>query len=118
MRRWPYLRNSSGVMLKLAAIHSGTIPLRHARACPGHPRLRPEGKSWMAGTSPAITMKRADCDPGRLSLRREAGGVDRGPLSRDHVGEHARGAVGHGPAHVALARVQIEIPVLGRPDPR
>ena len=34
-----------------------TINCRHARACPGHPRLAFElrRKTWMAGTSPAIT---------------------------------------------------------------
>jgi cobyrinic acid a,c-diamide synthase len=32
-------------------------PTRHARACPGHPRLHgaAETKTWMAGTSPAMT---------------------------------------------------------------
>jgi hypothetical protein len=30
--------------------------VRHARACPGHPRLYfPAPKTWMAGTSPAMT---------------------------------------------------------------
>src|SRR5207237_1049212 len=31
--------------------------VRHARACPGHPRLgrRRGRKTWMAGTSPAMT---------------------------------------------------------------
>jgi hypothetical protein len=31
--------------------------LRHARACPGHPRLQgcAANKTWMAGTSPAMT---------------------------------------------------------------
>src|SRR5262249_12057404 len=35
----------------------GVIPLRHGRACPGHPRLTfPEGsKSWMPGTRPGMT---------------------------------------------------------------
>src|SRR3954471_3149461 len=39
------------------AIH----PSRHARACPGHPRLDneiPQQKTWMAGRSPAMTKKR------------------------------------------------------------
>jgi hypothetical protein len=34
---------------------------RHARACRGHPRLsccNPESKTWMAGTSPAMTVDR------------------------------------------------------------
>src|SRR5947209_4232762 len=35
------------------------ISVRHARACPGHPRLASlsERKAWMAGTSPAMTSK-------------------------------------------------------------
>ena len=39
------------------------VPLRklqrHARACPGHPRLSDlaDQKTWMAGTSPAMTMR-------------------------------------------------------------
>src|SRR5882724_10913534 len=34
--------------------------LRHARACPGHPRLTSlkAPKTWMAGTSPAMTEHR------------------------------------------------------------
>src|SRR5258705_11405642 len=34
--------------------------LRHARACPGHPRLNASArtKTWMAGTSPAMTNRR------------------------------------------------------------
>ena len=34
--------------------------LRHGRACPGHPRLTCDtaaSKTWMAGTSPAMTMR-------------------------------------------------------------
>jgi hypothetical protein len=33
--------------------------IRHARACPGHPRLNgiAAGKTWMAGTSPAMTRR-------------------------------------------------------------
>src|SRR5579872_3861512 len=33
-------------------------PLRHARACPGHPRLRrpTANKTWMVGASPATTL--------------------------------------------------------------
>jgi hypothetical protein len=33
---------------------------RHARACPGHPRLSCwlSNKTWMAGTSPAMTKRR------------------------------------------------------------
>ena len=33
---------------------------RHARPCAGHPRLlrRPAAKTWMAGTSPAVTEER------------------------------------------------------------
>ena len=36
------------------------LPARHARACPGHPRLNVlvERKTWMAGTSPAMTPSR------------------------------------------------------------
>src|SRR4029077_13694861 len=35
---------------------------RHARACPGHPRLSKciAKKSWMAGTSPAMTYERGE----------------------------------------------------------
>src|SRR5215467_12401629 len=35
----------------------GYVVLRHARACRGHPRLWAVSKSWMAGTSPAMTPK-------------------------------------------------------------
>jgi len=33
------------------------LKVRHARACPGHPRLGGTSarKTWMAGTSPAMT---------------------------------------------------------------
>src|SRR5262245_66291895 len=33
------------------------IPTRHARPCAGHPRLATCIKSWMAGTSPAMTQR-------------------------------------------------------------
>src|SRR5690349_5810748 len=37
-------------------IIEATRSLCHARACPGHPRLSSvAAKTWMAGTSPAIT---------------------------------------------------------------
>jgi cobyrinic acid a,c-diamide synthase len=41
------------------------IPTRHARACPGHPRLHgeAEAKTWMAGTSPAMTDSTAGALP-------------------------------------------------------
>ena len=29
---------------------------RHGRACPGHPRLRKESKTWMPGTRPGMTV--------------------------------------------------------------
>src|SRR6185437_4246371 len=36
----------------------GSFFARHARAWPGHPRLRlPRVKTWMAGSSPAMTME-------------------------------------------------------------
>jgi hypothetical protein len=35
------------------------LKVRHARACPGHPRLTgiSARKTWMAGTSPAMTKR-------------------------------------------------------------
>src|SRR6266702_5194971 len=37
---------------------SGAAAVRHARACPGHPRscIAAAKRAWMAGTSPAMTM--------------------------------------------------------------
>src|SRR5580704_6370747 len=32
------------------------LPLRHGRACPGHPRLRFASKTWMPGTRPGMTV--------------------------------------------------------------
>ncbi|QOZ08338.1 hypothetical protein XH96_12965 [Bradyrhizobium sp. CCBAU 51765] len=29
---------------------------RHGRACPGHPRFAPGGRTWMPGTSPGMTI--------------------------------------------------------------
>src|SRR6476619_2497295 len=63
--------NSSRVRKKVA---------RHVRACSGHPRLHggPAGKTWMAGTSPAMTtnwnndeqaLPRRDALHGRLAFR-------------------------------------------------
>src|SRR5882757_11281799 len=40
---------------------------RHARACPGHPRLASPGNTWMAGTGPAMT-KRWIAVMGRLLM--------------------------------------------------
>jgi hypothetical protein len=34
---------------------------RHARACRGHPRLNGQPKTWMAGTSPAMTITERTC---------------------------------------------------------
>jgi len=48
-------------------------PTRHARACPGHPRLETETKTWMAGTSPAMTQSMALPPPGqRIALASDA----------------------------------------------
>src|SRR5690349_3717085 len=41
----------------------------HARACPGHPRCSPHTKSWMAGTSPAMTRMREHASTEMRALR-------------------------------------------------
>ena len=41
-------------------MHRHRRPIRHARACRGHPRLSQihrEPKTWMAGSSPAMTRR-------------------------------------------------------------
>src|SRR5947209_5576853 len=45
---------------------------RHARACPGHPRLSGIAaiKTWMAGTSPAMTTERVKFAEEKSALRR------------------------------------------------
>src|SRR5580704_3914822 len=45
-----------------------SVMMRHARPCAGHPRLSFARKSWMAGTSPAMT---ADAEA-RSFLRQQA----------------------------------------------
>src|SRR5258708_31543128 len=53
---------------------------RHARACPGHPRLSSlaENKTWMAGTSPAMTnIERIP----RAPAKRPPSTLDRAPAS-------------------------------------
>src|ERR1700740_2508973 len=42
-------------MTLIHSINVASIPRRHARPCPRHPRLKRENKTWMAGTSPAMT---------------------------------------------------------------
>src|SRR5207247_923584 len=42
---------AQGLITVLRAVGQAAPSPRHARACPGHPRL----KTWMAGTSPAMT---------------------------------------------------------------
>ena len=48
---------AGGGVLERVAINSNHA-LRHARACRGHPRLNASArmKTWMAGTSPAMTV--------------------------------------------------------------
>jgi hypothetical protein len=49
----------SGVGVPLVISRTLRRCFRHARACPGHPRLSyfVEPKTWMAGTSPAMTWR-------------------------------------------------------------
>jgi cobyrinic acid a,c-diamide synthase len=59
------------------AICATAAPLgdRHARACPGHPRLVvPETKTWMAGSSPAMTAREGVLPPPgqRIALASDA----------------------------------------------
>src|SRR5260370_18041844 len=48
-----------------------TSETRHARACPGHPRLNilTARKTWMAGTSPAMTVNERSLSAGKFSLQ-------------------------------------------------
>src|SRR5439155_23432259 len=43
-----------------------TDDVRHDRACPGHPRDLREVETWMAGTSPAMTVV---CMPGAAKIQ-------------------------------------------------
>src|SRR6266516_191712 len=81
---------------------------RHARACPGHPRPRFTwaSKTWMAGTSPAMTKERASNllrhEP--VSQRPDPRNVDLDDVAGLQVG---RGAVGAHPDHVARPQREI-----------
>src|SRR5207249_12081158 len=73
--------------------HSGhvepTLP-RHGRACPGHPRLPSEAKTWMAGIKPAMTWKdwrkqigtRSKCGEERVELLQRPPSPRSSPLKR------------------------------------
>ena len=54
---FPPDRNAGDVLAWLKENPDLEPPLRHARACPGHPRSFPPRSpwTWMAGTSPAMT---------------------------------------------------------------
>src|SRR5581483_2668417 len=60
---------------------SSLIYLRHARPCAGHPRLcfKDSRKTWMAGTSPAMTKK--DSSSGDYKVPEDIARIFGQPLS-------------------------------------
>ena len=81
-------------------IDGWTRGVRHAQACPRHPRLRvergPGGAAWMAGTSPAMTgeegaMRGGECGSGPASWPEGSwpalgsGAPRSGPRAPEHV---------------------------------
>src|SRR4051794_22127306 len=74
-------------------VRDGYASLRHARACRGHPRLSFEVKTWMAGTSPAMTKESP-----RAPLRRR----ELHQLDRIEVLHAAADALGRVEQHVRL----------------
>jgi len=60
LRHSPHTRHAPQDDAKLLRVSNvkKIVSIRHARACPGHPRLStsPASKTWMAGMNPAMTM--------------------------------------------------------------
>src|SRR5437899_5062107 len=87
---------------------AGRRTVRHARPCAGHPPLRfaRARKTWVAGTSPAMTKERAsDLLPHEpVPQRADARDVDLDDVASLQVG---RGAVGAHPDHVARRQREI-----------
>src|SRR6185312_17300653 len=112
-----------------------TEPRRLARACPAHPRLQSWEKTWIAGTSPAMTVGSrlqylqlrggahaqegevaADGEEAEAALRREHGAIGVGAVESRHLVRLLRG---HDDA-VELAfdqrRVRLDLLAVGERD--
>src|SRR5205085_9864459 len=72
--------------------------VRHARACPGQPRpcSLAARKTWMAGTSPAMTEERGNtASPDDASHRRENHEATLGPLSHQPLASGPKTCLQH-----------------------